>query len=41
MGDKNRNWPEANQLAIYKRGRQRIWTQDYPEQIQQAVRAGL
>ena len=21
MGDKNRNWPEANQLAIYKHGR--------------------
>ena len=35
------NWPEANQLAIYKRGRQRIGTRDYPEQIQQAVRAGL
>ena len=38
---KNPNWPEANQLAIYKRGRQRIWTRDYPEQIQQAVREGL
>ena len=35
------NWPEANQLAIYKRGRQRIGTRDYPEQIQLPVRVGL
>ena len=33
-------WPEANQLAIYKRGRG-IWTRDYREQIQLAVRAEL
>ena len=32
------NWPEANQLAIYKRGR---GTLDYREQIQLALRAGL
>jgi len=27
---KNPNWPEANQLAIYKRG-PRIWTRGYWE----------
>ena len=37
---KNPNWQEANQLAIYKFGRG-TWTQDYCEQIQLAVRAGL
>ena len=37
---KNLNWPDANQLAIYKRD-QGIWTRDYREQIQLAVRAGL
>ena len=37
---KNPNWREANQLAIYKHGRG-IWTRDYREQIQLAVRAGL
>ena len=37
---KNPNWPEANQVAIYKRGRG-IWTLDYREQIQLALRAGL
>ena len=31
----------ASQLAIYNHGRPRIWTQDYREQIQLAVRAGL
>ena len=36
----NPNWPEANQLAIYKRVRG-IWTLDYREQIQLALRAGL
>ena len=33
---KNPNWPEANQLAIYKHE-----TQDYREQIQLEVRARL
>jgi len=28
---KNPNWPKANQLAIYKRARPRIWTQGYWE----------
>ena len=31
---------EANQLAIVQ-ARLRIWTRDYREQIQQAVKAGL
>ena len=36
---KNSNWPEINQLAIYKRG----WgfDRDYREQIQLAVRVGF
>ena len=38
---KNPKWPEANQLAIYKRDRVRIWTREYREQIQLAVREGL
>ena len=37
---KNPNWPEANQLAILQAWT-RIWTRDYREQIQLAVRAGL
>ena len=38
---KNPNWPsEANQLAILQ-ACSRIWTRDYREQIQLAVRAGL
>ena len=36
---KNPIWSEVNQLAIYKCSR--IWTGDYREQIQLAVRAGL
>ena len=38
---KNPKWPEANQLAIYKRDWVRIWTREYREQIQLAVREGL
>ena len=38
---KNPNWPEANQLGIYQRYQGYIWTRDYHEQIQQAVREGL
>ena len=34
---KSPNWPEANQLAIYKQP----WTRDHREQIQLADRAGL
>ena len=37
---KNPNWSEANQLAILQAW-PRIWTPDYREQIQLAVRAGL
>ena len=36
---KDSNWPETNQLAIYKRGRG--FDRDYREQIQLAVRVGL
>ena len=36
---KNSNWPEINQLAIYKRGRG--FDRDYREQIQLAVRVGF
>ena len=36
---KNPNWPEANQLAIYKRGRGfNLWATD--KQIQVVLRAG-
>ena len=40
---KNPNWSEANQLAIYKRGRgfELGTTNRFQEQIQLAVRAGL
>ena len=38
---KNPNWLEANQLAIYKRGQELFWTQDYCEQIHLAVRSGV
>ena len=38
---KNPNWQEANQLAIYKRGRGFELGTSYHEQIQLAVRAGL
>ena len=40
---KNPNWQEANQLAIYKRGRgfELGTTNRFQEQIQLAVRAGL
>ena len=38
---KNPNWQEANQLAIYNYAWSSIWTRDYREQIQLAVRAGL
>ena len=38
---KNTNWPEANQLAIYKRYRGDELDRDYHEQIQLAVRVGL
>ena len=38
---KNLNWPEANQLAIYKHGRGFELGTSYREQIQLAVRAGL
>ena len=37
---KNPNWPEAKQ-AGYLQAWSRIWTQDYHEQIQLAVREGL
>ena len=37
---KNPNWPEANQLSIYKHGRGFL-TRDYPEEVQLAVLAGL
>ena len=37
---KNPNWLEANQLAILQAS-PRIWTRDYREQIQLAVRARL
>ena len=37
---KNPNWQEANQSAILQTWT-RIWTQDYREQIQLAVRVGL
>ena len=36
---KNSNWPEINQLAIYKR--RRGFDRDYREQIQLAVRVGF
>ena len=37
---KNPNWPEANKLVIYKRGRVfELWTTE--KQIQVVVRAGL
>ena len=38
---KNPNWPEANQLAIYKHGRGLELGTSYYEQIQLAVTAGL
>ena len=38
---KNPKWPEANQLAIYKRDRGFELGTSYCEQIQLAVRAGL
>ena len=34
---KNPNWPEANQLAIYKPGQELFWTRDYCEQINPAA----
>ena len=34
---KNSNWPEANQLAIYKPGQELFWTRDYREQINPAA----
>ena len=37
---KNPNWQEANQLG-YLQAWSRIWTRNYHEQIQLAVRAGL
>ena len=37
---KNPNWSEADQLAIYKRGREfELWATE--KQLQLAVRAGL
>ena len=38
--NKNPNWKEVNQLAILQAW-PRIWTLDYQEQIQLAIRAGL
>ena len=38
---KNHNWPEANQLPGYLQVWSRIWTRDYHEQIQLAVRGVL
>ena len=40
MGDKNRNWPEANQLAIYKRDRG-FELGTYREQVELVVRGGI
>ena len=37
---KNPNWQETNQLTMLQAW-QRIWTQNYQEQIQLVVRAGL
>jgi len=39
--NKHLNWPEADQLAIYKRGRGFELGADYREQIQLSARAGL
>ena len=38
---KNLNWPGTNRLAIWLQAWPSIWTRDYREQIQLAVRAGL